>query len=142
MSSVAKGEHFPNVFLKRPDGTSMELVDLYKKEHALVLFLSKPDPDALVFVSHFHDQARLFEWLNTRLLVIFPKQEHLVTPWPAPAYPPCQHLEDLPDGVHWDKAYVVSKHGTVMEAYEEPGFLSVAKVEQDILYWEAGHCLP
>jgi hypothetical protein len=142
MNAVAKGLPFPNLFLKRPDGSSLELVDLYKQEHALLLFLSKPDPDALAFVAHFQDQARLFEWLQTRLLVVYRNQDHVTTPWPAPGYPACLHLEALPDGVDWDQAYVVSKHGTLLETYGEPGFLSVDKIERDLLYWEAGHCLP
>ncbi|HTA17366.1 MAG TPA: hypothetical protein VK786_06445 [bacterium] len=142
MNSVSKGLPFPNLFLKRPDGTSLELVDLHKKQHALLIFLSKHDADAMAFVAHFQDQARLFEWLQTRMLVVFPDHEPVTTPWPAPGYPACLYPDTLPDGVHWDKAYVVSKHGTLLEIYEEPGFLGVAKVERDVLYWEAGHCLP
>jgi hypothetical protein len=142
MSPIAKGLPFPNFFLTRPDGTSLELFDLHKKQHALLIFLSKHDSDAMAFVSHFQDQARLFEWLQTSMLVIFQNLETIVTPWPAPGHPACLHPQVLPDGVEWDKAYVVSKHGTLLEIYEEPGFLTVAKVERDLLYWEAGHCLP
>ena len=47
-----------------------------------------------------------------------------------------------PDGVEWGKAYVVSKNRTLLEVYPEPGLLSVAKVERDLLYWEANHCMP
>ncbi|HTB22913.1 MAG TPA: hypothetical protein VK914_09420 [bacterium] len=143
MSALLKTQPFPNLFLKRPDGTSLELVDLRKKQHALLLFLSRNDSDAMAFVSHFQDQARLFEWLNTRLLVVFRNPKDIATPWPAPGHPPCLIPDmPLPAGVEWDKAYVVSKNGTLLEIYEEPALVSVAKVERDFLYWEAGHCLP
>jgi hypothetical protein len=142
MSPVSKALPFPNLFLGRPDGTSLELLDLHKKEHALVLLLSKPDADALAFVSRFQDKARLFEWLGTRLLTVFQRPEDVPTPWPAPGYPACLHVKALPDGVEWDKAYVISKNGTLLEIYGEVGFLSVDAVERDLLYWEAGHCLP
>lgn len=142
MSVPVKGLRFPNLFLARPDGTGMELYDLWKKEHCLLLLLPSADPDALAFVSHWQDQARLFEWLNTRLVCVFPGREAVPTPWPAPGYPPCLHAEPLPDGVEWGKAYVVSKNRTLLELYTELDQLSVAKVEKDLLYWEANHCMP
>jgi hypothetical protein len=142
MSKLAKALPFPNLFLMRPDGTSMELVDLRKRKHALVLLLSKPDPRALTFVGLCQDKARLFEWLDTQLLTVFERLEHVVTPWPAPGYPACVHADPLPDGVEWDRAYVVSKNGTLLEIYDEFDVLSVDRVERDLLYWEAGHCLP
>jgi hypothetical protein len=142
MSAVGKSLPFPNLFLVRPDGTSLELVDLRKKQHALVMLFSRPDPDAMAFVGHFQDQARLFDWLGTRLLPVFARRDHIPTPWPAPAFTPCLHTDPLPEGLGWDKAYVVSKNGTLLEQYEELPMLSVHKVEQDLLYWEAGHCLP
>lgn len=142
MSAVGKSLAFPNLFLPRTDGTCLELVDLRKKQHALLMLFSKPDPDAMAFVSHFQDQAKLFEWLNARLLPVFARREHIPTPWPAPHYAPFLHTEPLCDGLEWDKAYVISKNGTLLEIYPELPLLSVHKVEQDLLYWEAGHCLP
>ena len=141
MSAVAKAFPFPNLFLTRPDGTSLELLDLRKRQHAFLLLLSKPDPDLMAFVAHFQDQARLFEWLETRLLVVFQRRQDIPTPWPAPGYPACLYPGRLPEGVRWDRAYVISKNGTLLEAYEEPGMMSVATLERDLLYWEAGHCL-
>jgi hypothetical protein len=29
-----------------------------------------------------------------------------------------------------------------MELYPDPRELSVGKLERDLLYWEAGHCMP
>jgi hypothetical protein len=142
MSLAVKGAQFPNLFLTRPDGTSLELYDLWKKEHCLLLLLKAPNPDALAFIQHFQDQARLFEWLNTRLIVVYTRREAIPSPWPAPGYPACLFGDFLPQGVEWDKAYVISKNRTLMEIYPEPAMLSVAKVEKDMLYWEAGHCLP
>jgi|SRR5665213_146931 len=142
MSTLAQAQPFPNFFLKRPDGTLFELVDLYKKQHAVLLFVSRVNSDVLVFVTHFQDQARVFDWLDSRLIVIYQNLHAIVTPWPAPAYPPCLYSGTLPDGVQWGQAYVVSKHGTLLETYPELDLLSVAKVERDLLYWEAGHCLP
>jgi hypothetical protein len=142
MSALEKGKPFPNLFLNRPDGTSFELVDLRRREHALVLLLRHPDAAHLAFVSHFQDRAKLFEWLNLRLVAVFAKIDTVNTPWPAPGYPPCLHARPLPDGLDWDKAYVVSKNGTLLETYEEPEFLGVDAIERDLLYWEAGHCLP
>jgi hypothetical protein len=141
MSPVAKGLQFPNLDLARPDGTGLELYDLWKKEHCLLLLLPAADPDALAFVSHWQDQARLFQWLNTRLICAFPRREAIPTPWPAPGYPPTMHSGPLPDGLEWGKAYVVSKNRTLTEVYPHPGELSVAKVERDLLYWEANHCM-
>lgn len=140
--SLAKAQPFPNLFLTRPDATSLELTDLRKKEHCLLILQSRPHPDVQAFISHFQDQAKLFNWLNTRLVVVYPRREEIPTPWPAPAYPPCLYAAALPEGVAWDQAYVISKNGTLTEFYGHPGDLSVAKVEKDLLYWEAGHCLP
>jgi hypothetical protein len=142
MSQVIKGLQFPNLFLSRPDGTSLELYDLWKKEHCLLILLDKPDKDVEAFVRHWQDQAKLFEWLNTRLLVAHAKREHIASPWPAPGMPPTLHPGPLPQGVDWGKAYVISKNRTLVEIYAQPSELSVAKVEKDMLYWEANHCLP
>lgn len=142
MSLAIKGAQFPNFFFTRPDGSSLELYDLWKKEHCLLLLLKKADHDTLAFISHFQDNARLFEWLNTRLIVAFPRREAIPSPWPAPGYPACLFSSDLPQGVEWDKAYVISKNRTLIEVHPEIPMLSVAHVEKDMLYWEANHCLP
>lgn len=142
MSLVVKGLQFPNMDLSRPDGTGFELYDLWKKEHCVLLLLPKPDPDTLAFVSHWQDQARLFEWLNTRLICVFPKRDLVPSPWPTPGYPACIFGGDLPQGVEWGKGYVISKNRTLVELYPHPGELSVAGMERDLLYWEANHCLP
>lgn len=141
MSPLAKAQPFPNLYLDRPDGTSLELFDLRKKQHALLVLLDKPDPRALAFVGLFQDRAGLFAWLDTRLLAVFSKSARIPTPWPAPGYPACMHAEALPSGVEWGRSYVVSKHGTLLELYGDVSELSVEKIEQDLLYWEAGHCL-
>lgn len=140
--TVAKAQQFPNVFLTRPDGSSLELYDLWKKEHCLLVLMKQPHPDVQSFVSLFQDQARLFEWLNTRLIVVFPKRDVIPSPWPAPGYPACLYSDTLPQGVDWDQAYVISKNRTVMELYLDPRELSVGRLERDLLYWEAGHCMP
>lgn len=142
MTTAIKGQPFPVLFLTRPDGTSLDLQDLRKKEHYLLLLQRQPHPDVLAFISHFQDQARLFEWLQTRLVAVYPRREAVPSPWPAPGYPPCLFGGDLPDGLEWDRAYVVSKNGTLIEIHAELPFLSVAAIEKDMLYWEAGHCLP
>lgn len=142
MSSLIKGTPFPNIFLTRSDGTSLELQDLRKKEHALLVMQQRPDNDLLAFISHFQDEARLFEWLQTRLLVVYPRRESVPSPWPAPAFAPFLYAEPLPQGIEWGQAYVVSKNGTLVEIYAEPALLSTAKIEKDMLYWEANHCLP
>lgn len=142
MSLVVKGLQFPNLFLVRPDKTSLELYDLWKKEHCLLILLERQDKDVAAFIARWQDNARTFEWLNTRLLVVHAKREAITSPWPAPGMPPCLHAEPLPQGVEWGKAYVISKNRTLTEVYEHPSELSVAKVEKDLLYWEANHCLP
>jgi hypothetical protein len=142
MSSLPKGAQVPNLFLTRPDGTSLELYDLWKREHFVLVLVRHAHPDLGAFVSHFQDQAKLFSWLNTRLIVVFPKRDDVLSPWPAPGYPPCLYGELLPQGLEWDQAYVVSRNRTLFEHYGDPRELSVAKLEKDLLYWEAGHCLP
>lgn len=141
MSALAKGGRCPNLFLARPDGTGLELYDLWKKEHCLLLLLPSADKDVLAFIGRWQDQARLFEWLNTRLICAFPRREAVPTPWPAPGYPPCLHAQALPSGLEWGKGYVVSKNRSLIEVYPEPAMLSAAKVEKDLLYWEANHCM-
>lgn|GEM_PF-2495469 len=142
MSSLPKGAQVPNLFLARPDGTSLELHDLWKKEHCLLILVKHPHHDLGAFISHFQDQAKLFTWLNTRLLVVFPRREAVLSPWPAPGFPACLHSDVLPQGLEWDQAYVISKNRTLFEQYPDLRELSVAKLEKDLLYWEAGHCLP
>jgi hypothetical protein len=142
MSSLVKGQQAPNLFLMRSDGTSLELYDLWKKEHVILIFSPGGDRDTEALISRFQDQARLFEWLNARLLCVYPRREVVPTPWPAPGYPACLHAEPLPGGYEWGKAYVISKNRTLLARYDLDGEISVARFEEDLLYWEAGHCLP
>jgi hypothetical protein len=139
---IRVGLPFPNLVLARPDGTGMELYDLWKKQHALLLFQKEPHPDVMTFLTRFQEEAKTFEWLNTVMLPVFPKREAIPTPWPAPGYPALYYNQDLPEGVDWGKLYVVSKNKTLYEVYPEPGMISVARVERDLLVWEANHCLP
>jgi hypothetical protein len=141
MMPIAVGQPFPNLHLDRPDGTGMELYDLWKKEHALLLPQKEAHPDVMAFIQRFQDEARTFEWLNTRLLPVFPKREAIPSPWTAPGYP-ALYVKELPQGLEWGKLYVISKNKTLYEIYPEPGMISVAKVERDLLVWEANHCLP
>ena len=53
-----------------------------------------------------------------------------------------RHSAPLPDGLEWDKAYLVSKNRTLVEVYPEIYFLNVTGMEKDVLYWESRHCLP
>lgn len=138
---IVVGQPFPNLVLERPDGTGMELYDLWKKQHALILLQREPHPDVMAFVQRFQDEAKTFEWLHTRLLCVFPKRDGIPTPWPAPGYP-ALYCNQVPEGVEWGKLYVVSKNKTLYEVYPEPAMISVAKVERDLLVWEANHCLP
>ena len=39
---IQVGSMFPNMALARPDGTGMELYDLWKQQHALLLFQKEP----------------------------------------------------------------------------------------------------
>lgn len=138
---IVVGLPFPNLLLSRTDGTGLELYDLWKKEHALLLLQKEPHSDVMAFIQRFQDEARTFEWLNTRLLAVFPKREVIPSPWVAPGYP-ALYCAELPKDVEWGKLYVISKNKTLFEVYPEPGMLSVAKVERDLLVWEANHCLP
>ena len=138
---VQVGQPFPNLTLARPDGTGMEIYDLWKKKHALLLLQKQPHPDVMAFISRFQDEAKTFDWLNTVLLPVFPKRDVIPTPWIAPGYP-ALYCAELPDGLDWDKLYVISKNKTLYEVYPEPGMISVARVERDLLVWEANHCLP
>jgi hypothetical protein len=139
---ILPGAPFPNVSLSRPDGTGMELYDLWKKQHALLLLQKEPHADIMMLIQRFQDEARTFEWLNTLLLPVFSSREAIPTPWPAPGYPALYHSSPLPSGMDWGKLYVISKNKTLFETYAEPGMLSVARVERDLLVWEANHCLP
>ncbi|MGH7443125.1 MAG: hypothetical protein ACREKE_10685 [bacterium] len=142
MSPVTKAQPFPNLFFSRTDGTSFELLDLRKQKHVLLLFIQESDPVARSFLSLFQDRAKLFDWLDARLVAVFSQSKSVYCPWPAPSYPPCLLTEPLPEGLEWGNAYVVSKNGSLLEIYLSVSELSVEKVERDLLYWEAGHCLP
>ncbi len=142
MSLLVKAQPFPNLYLGRPDGTALEIFDLRKRRHAVVLTLDKPDPDVHAFIAAFQARAKLFDWLETTLLPVYARVRDIPTPWPAPAYPPCLLPGEAPQGLEWGRAYVVSKHGTLLEIYEEPAYLSADALERDVMYWEAGHCLP
>lgn len=138
---IKEGELFPNFFLLRPDGTNLDLYELRKKEHALLLFIQKPDRDTMAFVQRFQDEIKTFEWLKTRLLVVFKEQAKIPTPWPAPSFSPFVFSAPLPEGVEWDKGYLVSLNRSLYSIYAELPFLSAKRVEDDVLHWEAGHCM-
>ncbi len=139
---IEKGGAFPNLFLLRPDGTSFELMDLRRRKHALVLLLSPPAPEARALIGLIQDRAKLFRWLDLEVAASFPNPRAVFTPWPAPDFPPCLHPALVPEGLEWGSGYVVSKNGTLLERYPDLAELSADKVERDLLYWEAGHCLP
>lgn len=138
---IQEGDLFPNFFLIRPDGTNLDLYELRKKEHALLLFIEHPDRDTQAFIQRYQDETKLFEWLKTRLLVVFKDRSKIPTPWPAPSYSPFVHSEPLHEGIEWDKGYLVSRNRTLYSIYPELPFLSAHRIERDVLHWEAGHCL-
>jgi hypothetical protein len=140
MNPIQEGDRFPNLFLLRPDGTNLDLFELRKKEHALLLFLEAADKDTLAFIQRFQDEIKIFTWLRARLLVVFKEAKKIPSPWPAPSFSPFVHKE-LPEGLEWGKGYLVSVNGTLYSLYAEPALLSANKVEDDLLHWEAGHCL-
>ena len=138
---IEEGSRFPHFFLLRPDGTNLDLDELRKKEHALLLFIEHPDKDVMAFIQRFQDETKTFEWLKTRLIVVFKDKMKIPTPWPAPSYSPFVHNEALPENILWDKGYLVSRNQSLYSLYHELPFLSAHRVEQDLLHWEAGHCL-
>ncbi len=139
-SALRPGLMFPNLLLRGVEDLRMELHDLKKKEHAAVLFIKDPWPALPNFVSQFQDQARLFEWLNLRLLPIYHDRAKAPTPWPAPGYPLWTLNAELPQGVEWGWLYLVSKNRTIFSIYPEPALLSPQTLERDMLYYEARHC--
>lgn len=138
---LKEGDPFPNYFLLRPDGTNLDLFELRKKEHALLLFVEHADKDSLAFIQRFQDESKTFEWLKTRLIVVFQDRSKIPTPWPAAMYSPFVYPEPLHDGVEWGKAYLVSRNQTLFSIYPEIPMMSAQRVEDDVLHWEAGHCL-
>ena len=46
---IREGEIFPNLFLIRPDGTNLDLFELRKKEHAVIVFADMASRDFLAF---------------------------------------------------------------------------------------------
>jgi hypothetical protein len=135
------GEQFPNFFLNRPDGTHLELYDLRKKEHALLLFIETPNQNIMALVQRFQDEMKLFDWLKTRMIAVFQDVKKIPTPWPAPMYSPFVYQQALPKDIQWGQGYLVSRNRTLYSIYPELDFLSAHQVEQDVLHWEAGHCL-
>jgi hypothetical protein len=138
---IREGEQFPNFFLLRPDGTNLDLYELRKKEHALLLFVEQPNADLCAFIQRFQDEIRMFEWLKTRLIVVFRDAAKISTPWPAPSFPPFVHAQPLHEGIEWGKGYLVSLNRSLYSIYPELDLLSAKRVEDDILHWESGHCL-
>jgi hypothetical protein len=137
MSPLLKGHAFPNLFLARTDGGSLELFDLRKRRHALILMIPEADADLRAFIDHVQARAKIFEWLQTRLIPVYRRRADIPTPWPAPDYPPCLLPGALPDGVEWMRGYVIDKEGSLIEVYEEPTLMSADHVENDLLYLEA-----
>src|SRR5690349_13923864 len=116
---ILPGKPFPNLLFNRPDGSSLEMHELRKKEHALLLFIQHPHPDIFAFVGRFQDEAKVFEWLQTRLIPVFAERSKIPTPWPAPQYPACLYSEPLPEGLEWGKGYLVSRQRTLYSVYGE-----------------------
>ena len=139
---IAEGQPFPGFFLSRPDGTSIQTDEFKKHYHALLVFIDAAHPDTLAFVQRFQDEDNVFRWLNTKLVPIFKERVPIPSPWPAPMYSPFVYAEPLPEGIEWGKAYLVSKNMTLFSIYPELPFMSAHRVEQDVLHWEANHCLP
>jgi hypothetical protein len=138
---IREGQQFPNFFLLRPDGTNLDLYELRKKEHSLLLFLERSDRETLAFIQRFQDEINTFQWLKTRLIVVYKDTASVATPWPAPSFPPFVHPQPLHEGIEWGKGYLVSLNRTLYSIYPETPFLSAKKVEDDVLHWEAGHCM-
>ena len=128
------------MFFVRPEGTSLELNDFKKREHCVILFVDQANPDTFAFIRRFQDEAKTFEWLQTRLIVAFADRGAIPSPWPAPAYAPFVYSQPLPDGLEWGKGYLVSRNQTLFSLYPELPMMAASAVEKDILYWEARHC--
>lgn len=139
---LAPGDAFPNFFFRRTDGTQFELHSLRKKEHALLLFVDTPNAEVFALIQRFQEKRTLFEWLQTRLVAVFPDTARVSSPWPAPHYAPCLYENPLPEGLDWGKGYLISRNRSLFSIYPELEFLSAQKVEDDVLHWEAVHCLP
>lgn len=139
-SALRPGSMFPNLNLKGSEGVSMELYDLRKKEHAAVLLVKDPWPALPGLISQFQDQAKLFEWLQLRLLPVYKDRAKAPTPWPAPGYPAWTLSNELPEGAEWGWLYLVSKNRTVFSIYPDPALVSPQTLERDMLYYEARHC--
>jgi hypothetical protein len=126
--------------LIRPDRTTLDLYELRKKEHALLLFIEAADRDTLALIGRFQDETKIFEWLKTRMIVVFKEAAKIPSPWPAPGYSPFVFSQPLPEGVDWGKGYLVSRNRTLYSIYPELDLLSAHRIEQDVLHWEAAHC--
>ena len=137
---MKQGSQFPNMVFQSTDGATLHAWDLYQKHHGLYLFVDNPSSETLALASRFQEKEKLFTWLKTRLLPVFSAVEKVPTPWPAPGYQPWLYAGHLPDGMEWGKAYLVSRFRSVFEIYDEPEFLSAAKIEEDVTYYEANHC--
>ncbi len=137
---MEQGEAMPGLYLCRSDGTGLELADLRRETHGLLVLADRDFATVQAFVGHFQANARTFEWLRLKLLVAYPRHEDMPTPWPAPAFPALLAPREIPHGLEWGKAYLFGPQGEVEEIYHELDLLAVNQVERDLGYWEACQC--
>jgi hypothetical protein len=142
LSMIKQGSKFPPISLQTTDGAVIHSGDFHQKEHGLYIFACQSTPEFLALASRFQGEAKLFQWLRTRLMVIFDDAAKVPTPWPAPGYQPLLFKNHLPDGLQWQQGYMVSRFGSVFEVYSEEDLdtLSAHKIERDVTYYEANHC--
>ena len=137
---LKQGDKFPNITIRTTDGSQMEAWDLYQKGQGLFWMAGESTPEVLAVAARFQEQAKLFTWLRVKLIIVFKDDKLVPSPWPAPGYQPYVYTGHLPDGMEWGKAYFMSRFRSIFEIYDEPEFLSVAKIEKDTTYYEANHC--
>jgi hypothetical protein len=139
---IKQGAKFPPISLQTTDGAVLHSGDLHQREHGLYIFSRQSNPELLALASRFQGEAKLFQWLRTRLMVVFPDAAKVPTPWPAPGYQPLLYKNPLPEGVLWGQGYLVSRFGSVFEVYSEEDLdsLSAARIDRDVTYYEANHC--
>jgi len=137
---VEQGTPMPDMYLRRSDGTSLELADLRRETHGLLVLADRHLPTVHAFVDHFQANARTFEWLRLKLLVVYKRQQDVPTPWPAPAFPALLAPQELPHSLEWGKAYLFGLAGYVEEVYNDLDLLAVNQVERDLGYWETNKC--
>lgn len=140
MSGLAPGSSFPSLDLRLAGGEALEWRSL-RRRHLALLLLPQAGPAALALAAQAQARQDQLRWLELRWLSVFPGGGELPADWPAPAHPPCRLEDPLPPGLAWGRAYIVSKRGSLLASCA-PEELDFEGLEKDLLYWEAGHCLP